>query len=211
MRLLTQASCFTAMMILAAGLLAATAVAAGDAEAAGLRTVPGESKRHGEGKVYRYKIKVERGINTDRRKFARQVKRILFHRRGWTRSRRVAFRWVERRPNTLIILARPSKVDRLCHPLRTRGQVSCQIGTKLVLNVRRWRRGVAHWPGNLRAYRRMLVNHEMGHRIGLGHRNCAGSGRKAPVMQQQTYSLQGCRAGWWPKKRELRLARRANR
>jgi hypothetical protein len=174
------------------------------AEAGGFRTVPGESKRAGSGTDYRFTVEVQRSIGIDRREVAATIEQTLFDRRSWIRSGRVSFRRVERRENTRILLAKPNEVDRLCHPLQTNGTYSCSIGSNVVLNVRRWRTAVPHWPSSLRNYRRMLINHEVGHRIGHGHRSCRRSGSRAAVMQQQSIGLQGCRANWWPKRSELR-------
>ena len=98
-----------------------------------------------------------------------------------------------RAPAPAVCLATPETVDRLCYPLHTEGEVSCCVGSKVVVNLDRWENAVPHWDGSLRSYRRMLVCHEVGHRIGQGHRYCPGAGQLAPVMQQQTYGLQGCR------------------
>lgn len=180
--------------------------AAGPPAAAGAsyRTVPGDSARVGSGTTYRFRLLIDRSVKIDRRGVARQIESTLSDPRGWTRSGSVAFRRVDSGGNTRVILARPREVDRLCHPLPTNRTYSCNVGRDVVLNLRRWRTAVQHWPRSLRSYRRMLVNHEFGHRIGHGHRSCPGSGKKAPVMQQQSIGLQGCRPNSWPKRRELR-------
>ena len=195
------------MVLLALGALAALALLPAAATGAGFRTVPGNTERSGPGKLFRYVVKVERSISTDRARFAGDVQEILFADRGWGRAG-VAFQQARRNHDTEILLATPRTVDRLCRPLQTNGTYSCTTGSRLVLNVERWRDAVDHWRAGRANYRRMLVNHEMGHRLGLGHRRCPGRGKRAPVMVQQSISLQGCRPRWWPRRGELREVRR---
>jgi hypothetical protein len=78
---------------------------------------------------------------------------------------------------------------------------SCRVGANVVLNFDRWQGASSAWNasgGSLDDYRSMVINHETGHWLGFGHSNCPGTGQPAPVMQQQSINLQGCRFNPWP-------------
>lgn len=168
-----------------------------------LRRVLTPGEKFGFGQLYTYTVYVERATKMKPGPFAEHVAVILSDRRGWIRGGKVAFQRVGKGAGTQVILATPATVDKLCAPLQTEGKVSCCNGARVVVNVDRWLYAVPHWTGTLKTYRQMLINHEMGHRIGHGHRMCPGDGKLAPVMQQQTYGLQGCRANSWPLPEEL--------
>lgn len=160
-------------------------------------------------RVVRYTVEVEGGVVIDRAAFGQTVGAVLGDGRGWQAVDRVRFvnvsvteatAKVPASPADLrIMLASPDTTDRLCAPLRTLGQVSCHAGGgKVVLNLRRWVLGAPAYGTDLAAYRTYLVNHEVGHGLGHGHVSCAGQGKPAPVMHQQTYGLGGCTAWPWP-------------
>ncbi len=190
-------------ILLIVSLAIASLGAAVDAHA-GFDRVPGSSERVGDGERYRFTVAVEDKLGIDRKEFGREVERTLLDDRSWTASGEVSFQRVGRGGDTKVLLASPGTVDRLCSPLPTNGTYSCSQGRKVVINSRRWRHAVSHWSKGLENYRRMVVNHEMGHRIGHGHRDCPRKGKMAPVMQQQSIALQGCDENWWPLRRELR-------
>ena len=54
----------------------------------------------------------------------------------------------------------------------------------------------------------MVINHETGHWLGLGHAYCSGPGQLAPIMQQQSIDMQGCQINSWPLPWELDAVRR---
>jgi hypothetical protein len=138
--------------------------------------------------------------------FAAFVARVMDDPRGWKRAR---FDVRETRDARYrVVLAEGDVVDELCRPYDTGGRFSCQNGPVVAINADRWRKGVPQWPEDLEHYRTMLVNHEMGHLLGQHHRDCPGAGRLAPVMQQQSGSLDGCRANAWPLDVEIARASR---
>ena len=51
----------------------------------------------------------------------------------------------------------------------------------------------------------MVLNHEVGHRLGhMDNENvCASPNGPAPLMQEQSISLRGCSIRWWPQSLEL--------
>lgn len=165
-----------------------------------LVVVPGKSTRSGHGPLRRYYVEVEAGIRIDRLRFARRVHQILADRRSWGGTGRVSFRRVglNRTAHFRVTLATPAATNRLCYPYITGGIYSCANGGRAVLNLMRWRRGADAYRGNLRGYRIYLVNHEVGHLLGHGHRYCPRAGARAPVMMQQTKGVGSCRANPWP-------------
>jgi len=83
---------------------------------------------------------------------------------------------------------------------------SCNVGSNVVINFDRWSGASTAWNqngGTLDDYRSMVINHETGHWLGFGHVNCGGAGQLAPVMQQQSINLQGCKFNPWPLPSEL--------
>lgn len=163
------------------------------------RAAPGRSPEAGRGTVLRYTVAVERGLPYAVDEVAPIVEATLSDPRGWTRGGRHAFQRVPARPDIRVLLASPDTTDELCAPLQTRGQVSCRNGALVVLNARRWAYGIPDYEGDLRRYRQYVVNHEVGHALGAGHVPCPGRGRLAPLMQQQSHGLDGCRPNPWPR------------
>lgn len=154
------------------------------------------------GPLFKYSVFTEQSLKVRRIATVKRIDATLADARGWTRGA-VRFQRVAEGADTDILLCGPNTVDRLCAPLQTHGEVSCCQGRKVVLNYLRWVNAVAHWKGSGTTYRQMLINHEMGHRIGKNHAKCQAPGQRAPVMQQQTYGLQGCRENSWPLNDEL--------
>ncbi|MDG4820017.1 DUF3152 domain-containing protein [Micromonospora sp. WMMD956] len=154
----------------------------------------------GQGRLLRYRVAVERDIRgVPVAGFAAEVTRILSDPQGWTaggtwRLRRVG---PGQRADFTVHLATPDTRDLLCQD-DPDGYTSCRNGDRVVLNVARWVKGAPGFGTDLAHYRRYLVNHEVGHRLGMGHQLCPGRGRPAPVMQQQTLGLHGCTPNGWP-------------
>jgi hypothetical protein len=153
-----------------------------------------------QGQLLRYQVQVEAGLPFDPRTTAAEVDRVLRDRRSWTGSGQWRMQLVRpgQRADFSVLITTPQTTDRLCAPLLTRGTVSCQRGDRAILNARRWAYGVRYYGQDVAAYRVYLVNHEVGHVLGYGHRSCPRKGQVAPVMLQQTKGLQGCRANPWP-------------
>lgn len=170
----------------------------------GLRLVPGSSEATGPGPIaWRYGVEVEAGLPVDPVEYAAAVERILFDPRGWLGpGARISLQRVDQPPfDFMVTLAEPRTVDRLCLPLHTASRVSCENRGRSVINWLRWSTGSPYW-GDRTKYRRYLINHEVGHSLGHGHRFCGGRGRVAPVMQQQTGPAAPCIHAQWPKRFE---------
>lgn len=140
--------------------------------------------------------------------FADVVRDTLTDPRGWPGA---GFRFVFRDGAPYrVVLAEGPEVDRMCRPYDVGGKYSCQNGPVVALNADRWRSASPKWTGDLGTYRRMLVNHEVGHLLGQHHPavHCPRRGQPAPVMAQQSSELNGCLPNPWPLRWELDCAAR---
>jgi Protein of unknown function (DUF3152) len=164
-----------------------------------LAVVPGDVRAPVKGRhVYRVRVEVERGLDVDRAAFARYVMATLNDRRSWTEGGRRAFARTDGPADFSVVLASPDTSAALCRPLRTFGKLSCGRGRKAVLTTYRWVKAIPEYSADRDGYRHYVVNHEVGHLLGHPHEYCAGQGRVAPVMMQQTKGLKGCRPNPWP-------------
>lgn len=143
------------------------------------------------------RVEVEAGLDMDPTLFARTVMATLNDTRGWGADGSVSFARTDADADLRVVLASPDLVDQMCAPLRTAGVSSCGRYGHAALNHMRWVRAADGFTDRA-VYRRYLVNHEVGHLLGHPHVACPGTGLTAPVMQQQTYGLDGCLANGWP-------------
>ena len=152
------------------------------------------------GPITTFSVEIEGSLGWSVVEAQREIVAILGDPRSWIAAETVRFQLVENTEDAdvRVRIATPSTVDARCLPLRTVGRLSCRNGRTLNLNSDRWAGATSFWTASLGEYRTYLINHEMGHFLGHGHRRCPGRGQLAPVMQQQTKSLQGCVPNGWP-------------
>ncbi|MFJ4850421.1 DUF3152 domain-containing protein [Streptomyces sp. NPDC088733] len=153
--------------------------------------------------LIRYAVQVETGLDVSPDEAAREIAGILAAPRGWTHSGNNSFRPVGAgEPYDLVIkIATPGTADALCWAgihQSTHGEYNCEIPGGVVVNLKRWVKGSPTFDGPIHEYRALIINHEMGHSLGLTHMTCGGPGQPAPVMMQQIKGLHGCVANAWP-------------
>ncbi|WNO72461.1 DUF3152 domain-containing protein [Streptomyces sp. AM8-1-1] len=170
--------------------------------------VPGLQKAPGKGRKIRYRVDIEKGLGLDGALFAGAVQRTLNDKRSWAHGGAMTFERISSgKPDFVITLASPGTTDVWCakSDLDTSvDNVSCDSASteRVMINAYRWAQGSSTYGAKaMFPYRQMLINHEVGHRLGHGHVNCRTAGELAPVMQQQTKSLNvdgvKCRPNPW--------------
>jgi hypothetical protein len=152
-------------------------------------------------RLHTYVVRTRGHVVADPDFFAAAAAKTYADPRGWLAAHH-RFTRVPSGGDFTLVLAQARYLpaySRVCSTL-----YSCRVGRNVVINQSRWRHGSPHFPGDLATYRAMVVNHETGHWLGRPHAFCRGPGRLAPVMQQQSKGMQGCRVNAWPLPRELR-------
>jgi hypothetical protein len=151
-----------------------------------------------------YSVAVDGAVTTNVDEFADFAARVYSKPWGWAAAG-IQFVRVPSGGDFTLVLANPRQVenyDPVCDWL-----YSCTVGRNVVINDIRFQIGSTAFPGSLDDYRSMVINHETGHWLGLGHAYCAGPGQLAPVMQQQSIDMQGCEINSWPLPNELDAVR----
>jgi hypothetical protein len=154
------------------------------------------------GRVVTFSV-ATRGRVSNPRTLASQALFTLNDPRGWSRQG-TQYVEVPQGGEFTMVLTQAALVPSFGYPCSTLW--SCQQGRYVVINDTRWQFASPSWNaagGAPRDYRHMVVNHEVGHWLGRGHLFCPGPGQLAPVMQQQSISLQGCAFNPWPLDGEL--------
>ena len=148
--------------------------------------------------AYSYTIEKRGEIESSMEVFGDIARQTLSDIRGWTLNLNVDFRRVSSDEDFRLILASPREVDRAASACSA--QWSCRVGDQILINDERWRNTTSTWPESRRAYRSYVINHELGHWLGIRDiRECPRGGHDAPVMMQQSKGLDGCNARVWPK------------
>ncbi len=137
--------------------------------------------------------------------FRSKLQAVYADTRGWSVNGQIKFVEVASGCNYTAWLTRadlvPSFSSTICD-----STWSCRVGNNVIINFDRWSGASPAWNGaggSLDGYRTMVINHETGHWLGFSHRYCGGAGQSAPVMQQQSISLQGCAFNSWPTASEI--------
>jgi hypothetical protein len=170
--------------------------------------IQGVDKAPGKGQKYTYRVDVEQGLGLDGALFAEAVQKTLNDDRSWAHGGARTFERVySGKPDFVITLASPGTTADWCAKSgldTTEDNVSCDSAAteRVMINAYRWAQGSSTYGDQIHAYRQMLINHEVGHRLGYSHVTCDKNGELAPVMQQQTKFLDHdgihCRANAWP-------------
>ncbi|RII16145.1 hypothetical protein DSC45_16280 [Streptomyces sp. YIM 130001] len=152
-------------------------------------------KAPGKGQKFRYRVDVEKGMGLDAGLFADAVQKTLNDKRSWAHNGERTFeRITSGKPDFVITLASPGTTATWCAKSgldTTEDNVSCDSAAtdRVMINAYRWAQGAKTYGDEIHPYRQMLINHEVGHRLGFNHVNCSQDGALAPVMQQQTKFL----------------------
>lgn len=158
----------------------------------------------GNYRSFTYSVITWGNVNQDVEEFARLANETFNDPRGWSQAG-VSFSRVSSGGDFTLVLSEASELGKIggCSV-----DWSCRSGRYVIINQDRWAGATDAWNsygGTLRDYRHMVINHESGHWLGLGHQQCSGAGNLAYVMQQQSIDLGGCRANPWPLLAEIEM------
>jgi uncharacterized protein DUF3152 len=171
-------------------------------------TIDGHAEGPGGRTELTYRVDVEDGLPLDGELFAEAVQRTVNDPRSWAHDHAYSFSRVSTgKPDFVVTLASPGTTGVWCAKSgldTTVEHVSCDSAAtpRVMINGWRWAQGSSTYgDAHIFSYRQMLLNHEVGHRLGHDHETCPADGALAPVMMQQTKTLtldgHTCRRNPW--------------
>ncbi len=161
------------------------------------------ARNNGNGAIITYTVRTD-GAQSSLATFSALASETLNDPRGWSQLG-IRFREVPSGGHFNLILADASRLPAYS-ATGCSVEWSCRVGVSVIINEARWNGATAAWNaagGSLRDYRHMVINHEVGHWLGHDHVGCSAPGAYAPVMQQQSIDLAGCKFNPWPLPSEL--------
>lgn len=158
---------------------------------------PGAKVGEGREKAITYVVEVEDGVDTSSYggdgAVATMIDATLANPKGWIADKAFSFQHVApgEQPNMRIQLASISTTHKACgNDLQMETSCFTADNNRVILNESRWVRGATTAQGDIGSYRQYLINHEVGHGLGYAeHAACTKAGDLAPIMMQQTLSL----------------------
>ena len=162
--------------------------------------------------TYTYCV-ASRGEVGDLTEFANTVFSTLNDPRGWPRAGAVFQENEGADPNTdpnacSMTLTLAAADQMTSFSTECSDEYSCRVGNDVIINIDRWSNATEGWlqaGGTVERYRTMVINHEVGHRLGHldNELTCPAVNQPAPLMQQQSMDLLGCVPNEWPLDEEL--------
>ena len=162
--------------------------------------------------TYTYCV-ASRGEVGDLTEFANMVFSTLNDPRGWPRAGAVFHENEGADPNTdpnacSMTLTLAAADQMTSFSTECSDEYSCRVGNDVIINIDRWNNATEGWlnaGGTVERYRTMVINHEVGHRLGHldNELTCPAVNQPAPLMQQQSMDLLGCVPNEWPLDEEL--------
>lgn len=158
--------------------------------------------------TYTYCV-ASKGEVGDLTEFSDTVFSTLNDPRGWPRAGAVFQEADGTDPNACSMTLTLAAADQMTSfSTECSDEYSCRVGNDVVINVDRWNNATEGWlnaGGTVERYRTMVINHEVGHRLGHldNELTCPAVNQPAPLMQQQSMDLLGCVPNEWPLDEEL--------